>query len=141
MKARSAGLEKVVKGKITKITNFGAFMAIEGGKSGMIHISEISQSFVKDIRDFLNEGQEIEAAIISEDENGRLALSLKRLAPKVAPRVTSGSPDDFYASKKGDDKSFEAMMTRFKTVSDEKISDLKKGYDGKRGKDTKRTKH
>ena len=134
-------MDKVVKGKITKITNFGAFMALESGKSGMIHISEISQSFVKDIHDFLQEGQEIEAAIISEDENGRLALSLKRLAPKVAARVTGGPPDDFYTSRKGDDKSFEAMMTRFKTVSDEKISDLKKGYDGKRGKDTKRTKH
>ncbi|MDD4125208.1 MAG: S1 RNA-binding domain-containing protein [Eubacteriales bacterium] len=134
-------MEKVVKGKITKITNFGAFMAIEGGKSGMIHISEISQSFVKNIHDFLKEGQEIEAAIISEDENGRLALSLKRLIPKAAPKVTSGPPDDFYSPRKGDDKSFEAMMTRFKSVSDEKICDLKKGYDGKRGKNTKKTKH
>ncbi len=134
-------MEKVVKGKITRITGYGAFMALEGGKSGMIHISEISHSFVKDIHDFIKEGQEVEAAIISEDENGRLALSLKRLTPKTVTRTAGGPPDDFYMPRRGDDKSFEAMMTRFKSVSDEKINDLKKGYDGKRGKDTKRTKH
>ena len=75
---------KIVKGKVTKITNFGAFVAVEGGASGMIHISEVSQSFVKDIKDFLTEGQEVECAVVSSDENGRLALSLKRLPQKAA---------------------------------------------------------
>ncbi|MGI6715717.1 MAG: S1 RNA-binding domain-containing protein [Eubacteriales bacterium] len=134
-------MDKVVKGKITKITSFGAFVSIEGGKTGMIHISEVSQNFVKDIRDYLKEGQEVEAAVISLDENGRYALSLKRLAPKVAPKTSNQPPEDYFSLRKSDDKSFEAMMSRFKSVSDEKISDLKKGYDGKRGKNTKRSKN
>lgn len=134
-------MEKVVRVKITKIKSFGAFVSMEGGKSGMIHISEVSKGFVKDIRDFLKEGDELDAAIISEDESGRVALSLKRLAPKEPSGVKSAPPDEYYAPRKSDDRSFEAMMSRFKSVSDEKISDLWKGYDGKRGKNTKRPKH
>ncbi|NLN56144.1 MAG: S1 RNA-binding domain-containing protein [Clostridiales bacterium] len=134
-------MDKVVKGKITKITSFGAFVSIEGGKSGMIHISEISRDFVKNIRDYLTEGQEVEAAVISEDENGRLALSMKRLVQKANPKDPDSPPEDYFSSRKSDDKSFEAMMSRFKSVSDEKISDLKKGYDGKRGRNGKKTKH
>ncbi|MFA6730576.1 MAG: S1 RNA-binding domain-containing protein [Eubacteriales bacterium] len=132
-------LGKVVKGKITKITNFGAFVAVEDGKSGMIHISEVSSAFVKDIRDYLKEGEEVSAVVISEDENGRLALSLKRALPQKKS-ASAFPPADFYTERKTEDKNFESMMSRFKTVSDEKIGDLKKGYDSKRGKGTKKPK-
>ena len=61
-------MHATVKGKITKITGFGAFVSTNDGKTGMIHISEISSGFVKDIRDYLSVGQEVEAAVISTDE-------------------------------------------------------------------------
>ena len=144
-------MDKVVKGKVTKITSFGAFVAVideqkpKESKSGLIHISEISNDFVRDIHDFLNEGQEIEAAVISIDENGRYTLSLKRLAPKSAPKHTGSAlgmpPADFYSDKKSGDTTFETMMSHFKSISEDKMSDIKKGYDGKRGKNTKRAKH
>ncbi|MEG1742603.1 MAG: S1 RNA-binding domain-containing protein, partial [Clostridia bacterium] len=72
----------VVKGKITRITNFGAFVAIDGGGVGMIHISEVSNGFVKEIKEFLSEGQEVEALVISCDENGKTGLSMRRIKPK-----------------------------------------------------------
>lgn len=134
-------MDKIVRGKITKITGFGAFVAVEGGASGLIHISEISREFVKDINAFLSEGQEVEAAVISQDENGRLSLSLKRLP---APQPQSGAavpPDDYFRKPKSDDSSLEGMLSRFRSVSDDKMGDLKKGYDGKRGKTVKKTKH
>ena len=106
----------------------------------MIHISEVSASYVKDIREFLTEGQEIEAAVVSSDENGRLSLSLKRL-PRKAAREGSGQPDDFYRVSKESDPSLEGMISRFKSISDDKMGDLKRGYDGKRGKNAKRQRH
>ena len=134
-------MEKIVKGKITRITGFGAFVAVEGGATGMIHISEVSQSYVKDIREFVTEGQEIEAAVVSQDENGRLSLSLKRVPPKAPERSAAAPPDDFYRARKSDEHSLEDMISRFKSISDDKMGDLKRGYDGKRGKGVKKGKH
>ncbi len=119
-----------VKGKITKITSFGAFVAIEGGGSGMIHISEVSSEYVKDIKDYLTEGQEVEALVMSTDSNGRLNLSLRRLAPK---NDFSVPPPEINMSPRRENDSFENMMHRFKTISDDKLVDLKRGYESKRG--------
>ncbi|MBQ6043407.1 MAG: S1 RNA-binding domain-containing protein [Clostridia bacterium] len=134
-------MEKIVKGKVTKITSFGAFVAVEGGASGMIHISEISQSYVKNIKDFLTEGQEIECAVVSSDENGRLALSLKRLPQKTAAGAASLPPENFLRAPKSSDNSLESMITRFKNVSEDKLGDLKKGGDVKRARSGRRNKH
>ncbi len=134
-------MEKIVKGKVTKITNFGAFVAVEGGAGGMIHISEVSQSYVKDIKDYLTEGQEVECAVIAADENGRLSLSLKRLPQRSAARASNDPPEDYYSFSGKRDSSLEGMITRFKSISDDKIGDLRKGGDAKRGRSAKRTKH
>jgi len=134
-------LEKIVKGKITRITGFGAFVAVEGGATGMIHISEVSRSYVKDIREFVTEGQEIEAAVVSQDENGRLSLSLKRVPPKAHEPGASAPPEDFYRARGGDENSLEDMISRFKSISDDKMGDLKRGSDGRRGKGAKKSRH
>lgn len=68
----------VVGGKVTGISKFGAFVQIEGGKSGMVHISEISNSYVSDINEFLKDGQEVRVKIIGIDEKGRINLSIKK---------------------------------------------------------------
>ena len=65
--------------KITKITNFGAFCEIVPGKIGLIHISEISNRFVKDIRDFLKEGDIVKARVLNIDHQGRITLTIKNL--------------------------------------------------------------
>lgn len=120
---------KTVKGVVTKITNFGAFVSLEGGKSGMIHISEVSTDYVRDITAYLSEGQSVEAIIINIDANNRIGLSIKKLLEK---KRAMKQPDEYVPSGR-QEQSFEDMMSRFKSTSDEKMSDLKKGLESKRG--------
>lgn len=134
----------IVEGKVTGITKFGAFVDLEGGKTGMIHISEVAPTYVNDIRDHLTEGQTVKVKILTITEEGKISLSIKKAIPqqrrgntgpgRSAPQKSSGRPGDFewQASKKPEPSSFEDMMTRFKQTSDEKMSDLKR-MESKRG--------
>ena len=72
----------VVEGEVTGITNFGAFLQLPGGKVGLIHISEVSNVYVKDIHDFLKEHQKVRAKVLSIDDRGKIALSLKQVEEK-----------------------------------------------------------
>lgn len=72
----------ILTGKVTGITKFGAFVQIAPGKSGLVHISEVANTFVSDVHDFLTEGQEVQVKLIRVDENGRLNLSVKQALPK-----------------------------------------------------------
>ena len=65
----------IVEGKVTGISKFGAFVALPENKSGMVHISEVASSFVNDIKDFLQEGQQVKVKIINIDQQGRINLS------------------------------------------------------------------
>ena len=142
----------IVKGKVTGITNFGAFVEIEGGKRGMVHISEISRSYVEDISKVLEVGQAVECKLISIADDGKLALSIKQALPQPekteksdkphggkrefnkkpykkytpAPKVTSPGNFEWHSSSVAD-ASFEDMMSRFKKTSEDKMSDLKRG--------------
>jgi small subunit ribosomal protein S1 len=80
-----------VKGKVTKTTEFGAFVQIEAGVEGMIHISELDHKRVHRVTDVVQVGQEIEVKVLSVDPSKkRIALSLKALTarPEAAPRKT-----------------------------------------------------
>ena len=70
----------ILEGKVTSITKFGAFVALEGGKSGLVHISEIANTFVNDVHDFLQEGQTVKVMVLSA-ENGKINLSIKKAQP------------------------------------------------------------
>ena len=71
----------VLEGKIKSITNFGAFVALPDNKTGMVHISEVANAYVSDIRQHLTEGQDVKVMVIGT-ENGKINLSIKRLEPK-----------------------------------------------------------
>ena len=71
----------VLEGKIKSITNFGAFVALPDNKTGMVHISEVANAYVSDIRQHLTEGQDVKVMVIG-NENGKINLSIKRLEPK-----------------------------------------------------------
>ena len=71
----------VVEGTVSKITNFGAFINIHGGGSGMVHISEIANTYVKDINDHLKVGDPVKAKVVAINENNKIALSIKALLP------------------------------------------------------------
>jgi S1 RNA binding domain protein len=120
-------------GKVTKITAFGAFVALDGNKSGMIHISEISSNFVKDIRDHLSEGQDIRVKVIKIDENGRISLSLKQATEKKSQKSFHSE----FETANQKNNSFEEMLSRFKASSDEKIYDLRQSATSKRGQQNK----
>lgn len=139
----------IVTGKVTGLTDFGAFVELEGGKTGMIHISEVAPNYVKDIKEHLKVGQEVKSKVISISPEGKISLSIRKLnadAPKEqhsqqrpqrprnerrsSPPVWNGQKSSAPAA--GEKQSFEDMMARFKQVSDEKMTDLKR-TDSKRG--------
>ncbi len=89
----------VLEGKVKSITNFGAFIALPENKTGMVHISEVANTYVSDIRQHLSEGQEVKVVIIGS-ENGKIYLSIKRLEPKQ-PRENSSRSGNFRSEQGG----------------------------------------
>ena len=83
----------VLEGKVKSITNFGAFISLPENKTGMVHISEVANAYVSDIRQHLTEGQDVKVVVI-DNENGKVNLSIKRLEPREPrqPRENTGRP-------------------------------------------------
>lgn len=81
----------ILEGKVTGITKFGAFVALPGGKSGLVHISNISDSYVSDINEFLTVGQDVKVKVMNIDQNDRINLSIKHAQPSSAPRPPRGN--------------------------------------------------
>ena len=135
----------IVEGKVTGITKFGAFVDLEDGKTGMVHISEVAPTYVSDIKDFLTEGQTVKVKVLTIGEDGKISLSIKKaLSQQKKPtnfqkQKTQQKPYtprpgnyEWQASKKSEPSSFEDMFSKFKQTSDEKMSDLKR-MENKRG--------
>ncbi|MCG1029096.1 RNA-binding protein S1 [Virgibacillus halodenitrificans] len=128
-----------VKGKVTGITNFGAFVELPEGKTGLVHISEVADSFVKDVNDHLTVGDEVEVKVISEKE-GKIALSIKKAVDRPRPERTprpnrDRNSKDFRGKGSGykPKESFEDKMAKFLKTSEENLSTLKRHTDTKRG--------
>ena len=126
----------ILEGKIKTITNFGAFVSLPENKTGMIHISEVANSYVSDIRQHLTEGQDVKVVVIGT-ENGKVNLSIKRLearpqrenpnprnsAPANRP-VRAAAPTPPPAPKTAD-QLFEEKLKAFMSESDSKISGIR----------------
>lgn len=140
----------LVEGKVDGITNFGAFVDLSNGQKGMIHISEVSTDFVRDIKDYLKVGQEVKAVVIKISEKNEIALSIKKLMQEKQStqrtdrnksrtfgrennRSSRPGNADWQGTKKNSAVSFEEMLSSFKHRSEEKISDLKRATESKRG--------
>ena len=82
----------VLEGKVKSITNFGAFVSLPENKTGMVHISEVANAYVSDIRQHLAEGQDVKVMVIGT-ENGKINLSIKRLEPKPQRENNGGRPN------------------------------------------------
>ena len=138
------GVGSIVEGKVTGITKFGAFVSLPGGKSGLVHISEIAYSYVSEVSEFLKEGQEVKVKVIGIDESNRINLSIKKAAeppsrPAGAPAPGGRAPRTFNnnagaprggsfaprpaASKEPMD--FEDRLKQFMQSSDSKLSELR----------------
>lgn len=119
----------VLDGKVKSITNFGAFIALPEGKTGLVHISEVANCYVSDVHQHLTEGQDVKVLVLG-DQNGKLNLSIKRLEAKPeretpprreAPRRTPTPPP----APKTADQLFEEKLKAFMSESDSKISSLR----------------
>ena len=138
------GVGSVVEGKVTGITKFGAFVSLPGGKSGLVHISEIAYSYVSEVSEFLKEGQEVKVKVIGIDESNRINLSIKKAAeppPKPAgvgapggraPRPYNNnagtSRGGSFAPRPAASKEpmdFEDRLKQFMQSSDSKLSELR----------------
>src|SRR5690554_5423795 len=107
---------QVVTGKVTGITNFGAFVLLPDKSTGLVHISEVADSYVKDINDYLQRDQEIKVKVISVDK-GKIGLSIRKATNK----------------QKNSQKVFEDRLAKFIKESDERLIDLRRKTEGKRG--------
>lgn len=122
---------QVVEGKVSGITNFGAFIQLPGGKTGLVHISEVSESYVKNINDHLKQSQPVKVKILSIDPNGKISLSIRRVEEN---KLKSSRPADIEWGKKSSESlSFEERLAKFLKDSDERMHDLKKSFESKRG--------
>jgi len=110
---------QIVEGKITGITRFGAFMEISQGVTGLIHISEVADSFVKDVNDFLKENDIVKAKVISISTDGKISLSLRKAKETIKPKQM--------------DLSFEDKLAKFLKDSEERLLDIKRNHESKRG--------
>lgn len=128
----------IVEGTVTNITNFGAFVEIEG-KTGLVHISEVADSYVKDIRDYLKERDKVKVKVISIDDSGKISLSIKQAG---AIRKSSKPIEIDWSKEKGRNNSsisFEDKLSKFLKESEERFQDLKKHQESKgRGGYTKK---
>src|SRR5699024_535020 len=108
-----------VKGKVTGITNCGAFVELEQKKTGICRISEVGDSYVKNINEHLTVGEEVHVKIINVEKDGKIGLSIKKAQdkPKSKPRA---------ASSKEKAESFESKMNRFLKDSQDRLASLKK---------------
>lgn len=129
---------EIVEGKITGITNFGVFVDLGEGKSGMVHISEVARTYVSDIKEYFKINDVVKMKVLTVGEDGKISLSIKRaLEPEKKPEKRQNNERRSYSApkidnsytwtpKKAESASFEEMMNRFKQTSDEKFSDLKR---------------
>ena len=131
----------IVEGKVTGITKFGAFVALPENKSGMVHISEVASSFVNDIKDFLQEGQQVKVKIINIDQQGRINLSIKKAQPQEPRQQHERSDRGFaprqprfqQAPKDPSTMTFEDKLKAFMTDSESRQADVRHATDRKNG--------
>lgn len=148
----------IVEGKVTGLTNFGAFVKLSTGEVGMVHISEVASSYVKDIKEFLAEGQDVKVKVLSVNEAGKISLSIKQAEPKPAetrekkdfkgdkgfdkrqskPRRGNNPPVWQGSRQEEKPQSFEDMMAKFKQTSDERQAGIKKPAESRRGGGSRR---
>lgn len=134
----------VYEGTVTGLTKFGAFVKLEDGTTGMVHISEVASEYVSDISEHLSEGDKVKVKVIEINEKGKLSLSIKKALPepekpkparvqKPQSRNTNRGWQGKAQEEQSGPMSFEDMMAKFKAQSEDKMSDIKKSSDRRGG--------
>ncbi|MEK3988131.1 MULTISPECIES: S1 domain-containing RNA-binding protein [Robertmurraya] len=144
-----------LQGKVTGITNFGAFVELPEGSTGLVHISEVADNYVKDINDHLKVGDQVEVKVINVEKDGKIGLSIKKAVDRPErperssrperserPPYRGGGNDSRGAGRPRQGKTndrmppkenFESKMARFLKDSEDRLSSLKRNTESKRG--------
>ncbi len=143
-----------LQGKVTGITNFGAFVELPEGSTGLVHISEVADNYVKDINEHLKVGDQVEVKVINVEKDGKIGLSIKKAKDRPerperterperpdrgdrresrghsqSQRPRQGRTNDNRPSR----ENFESKMARFLKDSEDRLSSLKRNTESKRG--------
>lgn len=114
----------ILEGVVTKVAKFGAFVDLGEGKSGLVHISEIADTFVKNIESHVSVGDEVKVKVLSIDEKGKVALSMKEAMPKREEPKKEETVDS----------KFEDLLSKFMKESNTKLDEARARYNTKTGK-------
>ncbi len=121
-----------MEGVISGITKFGAFVELPGGTTGLVHISEVADEYVKDINEFFKKADKVKVKVLNVENNGKVGLSIRQAVEGFTPHKKnnrSGKGKPAAVNK----ASFEDKMNRFLKESDERLLDLKRNTESKRG--------
>lgn len=139
---------EIYEGTVRSITQYGAFVEVPGqggerGATGMVHISEITDGFVRDIHDHLKEGDSVRVKVIAYTPQGKISMSIKQVGGQQGdqkqeqrPRPRREQRPRIYEPKRSipqSEMSFEDKLLHFKQTSEEKICDLKRGSERRGG--------
>ena len=145
---------EVLQGKVAEVRDFGAFVWLDDGKKGLIHISEISDEYVKDIHNRVKPNQKVKIKVLSVKEDGRIELSLKqaesleytrlprqeREHPHLPAIEYMGEPANINFHDRDTPEEFDIMLKVFKRASEENLLDNKRNIERKRAGDKKKAK-
>jgi len=132
-----------LQGKVTGITKFGAFVELPDGSTGLVHISEVADSYVKDINDHLKVGDQVEVKVMNVEKDGKIGLSIKKAIDKPEAQQKSCSHSSSHSQRPRQNRSndrnaprvetFESKMAKFLKDSEDSLTSLKRHTESKRG--------
>lgn len=116
----------IIEGVVTGITNFGAFVTLPDGQVGLVHISEVADTYVRDVNDYLKQNDRVKVKVINVDPRGKVGLSIKQAVARPGGNVRD-------RMARVPRQSFEDKLSKFMKESDERQQSLKRNIDSKRG--------
>lgn len=131
-----------VQGKVTGITNFGAFVELPDNSTGLVHISEVADNYVKDINDHLKVGEMVEVKVMNVEADGKIGLSIRKAKPQPERPERPERPQRPRNNNRGGNhrgesrqpvENFEQKMARFLKDSEDRLTTLKRATESKRG--------
>jgi S1 RNA binding domain protein len=128
----SVEVGQIIEGTVSGITNFGAFVDLGGGKTGMVHISEIADAYVRDINTYLKLSDKVKVKVLTIDDRGKISLSIRQ-AMEVKKSTRPADVDWSKELRGNTGSTFEEALSKFMKDSEERLLDIKRSRESKRG--------
>ena len=119
----SVSVGSIMDGTVTGITKFGAFVDIGEGVTGLVHISEVADAYVKEVSDYLKVQDKVRVKVVNIGDDGKIGLSIKQAVVRPAP-----------VQKQEPSIGFEDRLSKFMKDSNEKLVTLKRHQEGRKGR-------